>query len=123
MKKILILISLITAFPWIINAQGIAYYRYGTGVALLKSLTVHNGKLSFISDTGGCTEKKSFRLIAENVSSPTEEIPHYKLTVERVVPDHCKGFFADGVRIEFDLEKDSGLKGAYTVSITNPVIP
>lgn len=47
---------------------------------------------------------------------------HYQLMIDRVRIDECKALLWEGVEIEMDLEKDLGLKGAYTISVSNPVL-
>lgn len=94
-----------------------------TGEVILNSLTIKSGMLSFRTESGGCTDKKSFRVNVE----PGRELPgytrHYILTITRIIPDDCKALLDDGVVIEYDLEKDLGLKGNYAVSVKNTVTP
>jgi len=47
--------------------------------------------------------------------------PNYRLTVIRVKPDEGKALIPEGVLVMFDLEKDLGLTGNFTYSVTNPV--
>lgn len=95
--------------------------QFKKGEIVLKNPVIEKGKFSFIAETGGCTYKKSFIIkVVEDKSIPG--LPHYRLTVERVTPDFCKGMFPDGVKIEFDLENDCGLKGNYTLSIENKIL-
>jgi len=35
--------------------------------------------------------------------------------------DECKAMLWDGTVIELDLDRDLGLEGTYTVSVSNPV--
>jgi len=51
------------------------------------------------------------------------DIPHYVLTFERIAADDCKAFLPEGVDLVFDLEKDLGLSGRYTLSVANRVRP
>lgn len=92
-----------------------------TGVAVLRDLSVRDGMLSFRVDSGGCTDASSFRVRAEKEEGVSQKSPHYRLTIERVRIDECKAMLWEGVVIEIDLARDVGLKGAYTVSVTNPV--
>ncbi|MBN1698899.1 MAG: hypothetical protein JW881_15385 [Spirochaetales bacterium] len=99
------------------------YGQRELGPVILFNLTVEDGMLRFIAASGGCTTKADFRVNVHREAGVSEKVPHYGLSIERVVPDECKGFFPEGAVIEFDLEKDLGLKGTYTVSIANPVFP
>ncbi len=71
--------------------------------------------------TGGCTEKDSFKVEVKKAPDSDSRTPCYILTLNRVKPDDCKAFFPDGTPILFDLEKDLGLKGAFTYSLSNKV--
>jgi len=103
-----------------LQAQSVSGSQFKKGEIVLKNPVIEKGKFSFITETGGCTYKKSFVIkVSEDKSLPG--LPHYRLTVERVTPDFCKGLFTDGVKIEFDLEKDCGLKGNYTITILNKI--
>ncbi len=92
-----------------------------TGVAVLRDLSIRDGVLAFRVDSGGCTDASSFRVRAEKEGGISAKVPHYRLTIERVRIDECKAMLWDGVVIELDLARDVGLKGTYTVSVTNPV--
>lgn len=122
MKKIILSSVFILSVISVLSAGNPAASRQETGEIVLRSLSVADGKILFRTDTGGCTDKKSFRV---NVRLDRDlsylKKPHYRLTIERVVPDFCKGLFIEGTVIELDLAKDAGLKGEYTVSITNMV--
>jgi hypothetical protein len=93
------------------------------GTIILEDASVKDGKLSFRTATGGCTEKGSFKVNVKKEKGISDKVPHYVLSVERTARDDCKAFFPEGVVIEFDLEKDLGLKGNYTLSIANPIYP
>ncbi len=92
-----------------------------TGTAVLRDLSVRDGMLVFRVDSGGCTDAASFRVRTEREEGTGPESPHYRLTIERVRIDECKAMLWEGVVIELDLVRDVGLKGSYTVSVTNPV--
>ena len=94
-----------------------------TGEVILNSLAIKDGKLSFRTGSGGCTDKKSFKVNVEAGRELPGYTRHYILTITRIVPDECKALFDDGVVIEYDLEKDLGLKGNYAVSVKNTVTP
>ncbi|HOP64354.1 MAG TPA: hypothetical protein PK906_13315 [Spirochaetota bacterium] len=122
MKRFLILL-LLFFFYTNVTAETFTDSQRKTGEIILKGLSVNGRCLSFTADTGGCTKKNSFRLNIKKVSVSKEKINHYQITVERIIPDNCKGLFPEGIVIEFDLEKDCGLKGVFTVSISNKIIP
>jgi hypothetical protein len=92
-----------------------------TGMAVLRDLSIHDGILSFRVDSGGCTDAASFRVRAEKEEGVSPKSPHFRLTIERVRIDECKAMLWEGVVIQIDLARDVGLKGAYTVTVTNPV--
>ncbi len=95
--------------------------RWESGDAVLGELSVAGGKLAFVVETGGCTDKDSFRVRIKKEKGIAPGSSHYVLTVERIKIDDCKAFFPDGVGIEIDLEKDLGLTGDFTVTVTNPI--
>ena len=115
----IIIIYFIFLIP--LTAQHIIEGQFKKGEIIIKKPVIENGKFSFTADSGGCTYKNSFNIKVVKVNN-LPGVPHYRLTVERVTPDFCKGMFTDGVKIEFDLEKDCGLKGNYTVSIENKIL-
>ena len=93
------------------------------GEAVLRDLTIREGRISFRVDSNGCTDAGSFKVRVSKEAGITPNAPHYRLTIQRVRIDECKAMLWDGVVIELDLERDLGLKGAYTVSVSNPVAP
>jgi hypothetical protein len=92
------------------------------GTAVLRELSVGEGKISFRVDSNGCTDAGSFEVRIVREQGITAEAPHYRLTIVRVRVDECKAMLWDGVVIDLDLEQDLGLTGAYTFSVTNPVL-
>jgi hypothetical protein len=93
------------------------------GQVILDEVSVGNGSLTFRTASGGCTNKESFRINIRKLKGISENSPHFELAVERIARDDCKALLLEGVVIVFDLEKDLGLKGPYTVSVSNPVAP
>jgi hypothetical protein len=91
------------------------------GVVILADLSVKDGVLSFTAPSGGCTDKSSFKVTVKKEKGISEKTLHYILSVERIKADDCKALLAEGVTIAFDLEKDLGLKGAYTFAVANPL--
>ena len=93
------------------------------GTAVLRELSVRDGKISFRVDSNGCTDAESFKVRASKEEGITSQAAHYQLTIERVRIDECKAMLWEGVVIELDLEEDLGLTGTYTISVGNPVLP
>ncbi|MBN2440886.1 MAG: hypothetical protein JXJ04_06060 [Spirochaetales bacterium] len=136
MRKIIPCISVFCVFtfivPFVLSAMPSAEMTKNTsqqfqisnsarelGVIILKDLTIAEGIITFNTFTGGCTEKSSFTVHVKKEKGISENSPHYVLTIERIKIDECKAFFPEGIVIEYNLEKDLGLKGDYTISITN----
>ncbi len=92
-----------------------------TGEEVLDELLMGPAKFIVRVGSNGCTDKSSFRIDMKKEPGITERVPHYTLTIFRVRPDECKAIMDEGVLILFDLEKDLGLKGDFTYSITNRV--
>jgi len=92
------------------------------GTAILRELSIRDGKIHFRVDSNGCTAAASFKVHADRREGLTPKAAHYQLTIERVRRDDCKALLLEGVWIELDLEKDLGLKGKYTLSVSNPVL-
>ena len=90
-----------------------------TGEATLDELLMGANRFVIRVATGGCTDKNSFRVHVQKDESATA--PHYVLTINRIVPDECKALFPEGTLVLFDLEKDLGITGPATYSVTNSV--
>jgi hypothetical protein len=105
-------------------AQGLEVSRSPRelGTAVLRDLSIGEGKIRFRVDSNGCTDAGSFEVRVTREEGITAEAPHYRLTIERVRIDECKAMLWEGVVIELDLEEDLGLTGTYTISVTNPVM-
>ncbi len=93
------------------------------GEAVLGSLTVKDGAVVVNVASGGCTARESFKVHVEKSGGAEGDIPHYILTFERIAADDCKVCLPEGVDLVFDLEKDLGLSGRYTLSVANRVRP
>jgi hypothetical protein len=93
------------------------------GTAVLRDLSIRGGKISFRVDSNGCTDAGSFKVRSSREEGITPKAAHYQLTIERVRIDECKAMLWEGVVIQVDLEKDLGLTGTYTISVSNPVLP
>ncbi len=93
------------------------------GMAVLRDLSIRDGKISFRVDSNGCTDAGSFKVRVGREDGISPKAPHYQLTIERVRIDECKAMVWEGVLIELDLEQDLSLTGTYTISVRNPVLP
>lgn len=74
-----------------------------------------------VVESNGCTQKESFQVDSQKNKNQDGSL-HYAFTVRRIRPDECKGM-PEKVIISFDLEKDLGLKGKFTYSLTNKIFP
>lgn len=92
------------------------------GAAVLRDLSIRDGKINFRVDSNGCTDAGSFKVRVSREEGIAPKAAHYRLTIERVRIDECKAMLWEGVVIEMDLEKDIGLTGTYTLSVSNPVL-
>jgi hypothetical protein len=92
------------------------------GTAVLRELSICDGKIRFRVDSGRCTDDGSFKVHVRKQEVPATKSTHYQLTIVRVRIDECKAMLWEGVVIELDPAKDLGLKGEYTVSVGNPVL-
>jgi hypothetical protein len=92
-----------------------------TGEVILDESVI--GPKGFIIRVGsnGCTGRNSFDVSVKKEPGVSDRAPHYVLTVVRKVPDECKAIVDDGAVIAFDLQKDCGITGNYTYSLSNPV--
>lgn len=102
----------------------LAQYSYGprqAGEVVLDELLMGSTKFIVRVGSNGCTDKSSFRIDVKKEAGLSEKAPHYSLTIIRIQTDECKAIVDDGVLVLFDLEKDLGLKGDFTYSLTNQV--
>lgn len=74
-----------------------------------------------VVESNGCTQKDSFQVDSLKNKNQDGSL-HYAFTVRRIAPDECKGM-PERVIIHFDLEKDLGIKGNFTYSLTNKIFP
>jgi hypothetical protein len=103
------------------SAEQVSATHDDAEVIVLRSLVIKDGRLSFLTDTGGCTSKHSFKIDIETVKENTKNVNIYILIIRKIVPDRCKAFLPEGVVIEFDLKKDLGIKENSAVSVKNMV--
>ncbi len=101
-----------------------AGYSHGprqTGAVVLDELLMGPNQFVVSVGSGGCTSKDSLKVDVKQEKGLTSRMPHYVLTIRRVKPDECKAIQFSGTLILFVMEKDLGIKGNYTYSLTNPV--
>ena len=94
--------------------------RY-VGEEVLDELLIGRKTIVARVSSGGCTGKGSYKVDMKKVEGVTSLAPHYILTINRVHIDECKAIVDEGIVISWDLEKDLGLTGNYTVSVKNMV--
>lgn len=107
-----------------LTPKAYAKYSHGprqTGEEVLIELLMGPGKFIISVGSSGCTGKGFFKVDIKKEEGLTPKVPHYVLTVNRIKPDECKAIVDDGTLILFDLEKDFGIKGDFTYSLTNRV--
>ncbi|MBC7365035.1 MAG: hypothetical protein H5U07_10950, partial [Candidatus Aminicenantes bacterium] len=74
-----------------------------------------------VVESNGCTQKESFKIETTKKINP-DGTTSYLLTVLRKMPDECKRL-PEQIVLYFDLEKDLGLKGRFTYSLSNKIFP
>jgi hypothetical protein len=116
----IIVIAACMLFPCAFAQQYSQGPRY-TGEEVLDELLIGKKSLVIKVGSGGCTNKSSYRIVAKKVNGLSPRVPHYVLTINRVAIDECKAIVEDGPVIYWDLEKELGLKGNYTISVQNMV--
>lgn len=124
-KSIKVLFLLVVmAFVLITIPESYAGYSHGprqTGEAVLDEILMGTKKFVVRVGSGGCTSKGSFKVEVKKEDGLSKISPHYVLTIMRISVDECKALLADGILILFDMEKDVGIKGQFTYSLTNQV--
>lgn len=121
MKRTICALAMVLVFAGACSGLSFPDDQRQLGEAVLGSLTVKDGAVVVNVASGGCTDKKSFNVRVEKSGGAEGDIPHYVLTFERVAADDCKALLMNGVDLVFDLEKDLGLSGRYTLSVANRV--
>ncbi len=124
-RKSIKLIFLFLAMFFVLCFISISYagYSHGprqTGEVVLDEILMGSKKFVVVVGSGGCTAKGSFKIDVRKEDGLSKISPHYVLTIIRTVPDECKAM-VDGTLILFDMEKDLGIKGEFTYSLTNQV--
>jgi hypothetical protein len=92
-----------------------------TGEEILLEYMTKPNKLIVRVGSNGCTNKNSFKVKVKKMAGITAKSPHYELTIIRTAADECKALVEGGPIITWDMEKDLGLTGHYTFSLTNRV--
>ncbi len=123
MNRMTLVLALVAGFALPLSAQRISHGPRELGVVVLQELVVKEEKVIIRVDSGGCTAKSSIRANIRKEKGITDRSPHYAVTFERVRIDECKAILSDGVLIEYDIPKDLGLAGLYTLAVTNWVFP
>ena len=77
---------------------------------------VKDTQLVFRVATGGCTEADDFKLRKEVNPKAAGTV---KLTLIRLKPDSCKGYFPEGTKITFDRQK-LGIPASAEIELKNP---
>ena len=77
---------------------------------------VKDAQLVFRVATGGCTEADDFKL--RKTVNP-KAAGTVKLTLIRLKPDRCKGYFPEGTKITFDRQK-IGVPASAKIELKNP---
>ena len=77
---------------------------------------VKDTQLVFQVATGGCTEADDFKLRKEVNPKAAGSV---KLTLIRLKPDRCKGYFPEGTKITFDRQK-LGIPASAKIKLKNP---
>ena len=123
MKRTVWALVMVLVFAGACSGLSFADGQRQLGEAVLGSLTVKDGAVVVNVASGGCTDTNSFKVHVVRSEGTEGGIPHYVLTFERIAVDACKAFLPEGVDLVFDLEKDLGLSGRYTLSVANRVRP
>ena len=109
--------------PWLPLAAGTPSQNPRVlGEVVLHELSIQDGKVAIRVDSGGCTDKAAIRANLRKQKGPADLVPQVVVTFERVRADDCKALLLDGVRLEYDLVRDLGLSGRYTLVVANPVL-
>ncbi|MCE5256784.1 MAG: hypothetical protein LLF89_08065 [Spirochaetaceae bacterium] len=114
-----------------VEPTGLSLSPRQTGEEILEGLSTADKAFTIRVGSNGCTTKESFRVVVEPrpgiavtggvTGAAARSTPHYVITIYRVRVDECKAIVEEGMLITFDLEKDLGIKGLCTYSITNRI--
>lgn len=123
MNRMALALTLAAGIAAPLSAQKISHGPRELGVVVLQELAVKEEKVIIRVDSGGCTNKSAIKANVRKEKGITERAPHFVVTFERVRIDECKALVSDGVLIEYDIPRDLGLAGLYTLAVTNWVFP
>lgn len=87
-------------------------------VETIYGMSYVNGAVQIQVESNGCTSKDSF--VVQKYIDPSDN--SVRLLFIRNRPDWCRGFFAEGVGVEFSRE-DLGLSDRDAVRVENPFGP
>lgn len=121
LRKAVPLLLCFLSFGLNVEARPFSNSPRQTGEVVLEETVLGPKAFAVRVGSNGCTSKKSFGVSVRKESGVSERAPHYVLTINRKVPDECKAIVQDGAVIAYDLQKDLGISGNYTYTITNPV--
>jgi hypothetical protein len=124
-SKIIESISLFVVALCVLFLSPMAYAQYSnsprqTGEAILDEVLMGQNRFLIKTASNGCTDKGSFKVDVKKDESSSKP-PHYNLTVMRIKPDECKAIVDEGALVLFSLDKDLGLTGDLTYTVTNKV--
>ncbi|MHC1696955.1 MAG: hypothetical protein AB9919_02580 [Geobacteraceae bacterium] len=108
----------------VLAQEAFADYSHGPrqiGEAVLDELLLGRNKFVISVGSNGCTAKGSFKVVVKKEKGLTPKSSHYALSIKRIRADECKAIVEGGTLILFDLEKDLGIQGNFTYSVTNHV--
>ncbi len=92
-----------------------------TGEEVLYEALLGEKGFLVVVESNGCTQKESFQV--DSLKNKNQDgLLHYAFTVRRIRPDDCKAM-PERIIISFDLEKDLGITGKFTYSLTNKIFP
>jgi hypothetical protein len=123
MKRMAFVLALGALLTASLPAEKVSRGPRELGVVVLQELVVKEDKVIIRVDSGGCTSKSSIKANIQKEKGLTERAPHFVVTFERVRIDECKALLSEGVLIEYDIPRDLGLAGMYTLAVTNWVFP
>lgn len=109
-------ITVLEEYSFINNEQEITE-DFTPYLETLMGIEITDSKLKIRTHTGGCTTEDSFEI---SINKGFTGLPPYILEVYRIEPDYCKGYFPDGILLEYDLAT-LGLEPFATFSLTNKI--
>jgi hypothetical protein len=117
---LLFLSMLLSAIP----VFGVPSYSTGPeiiGEEVLDGLVIGQHAFMIRVASNGGTDKNSFSVAVKKEHNISLTVPNYLLTITRKTPDSGKAILKEKIVLAFDMQKDLGISGNYSYSITNPV--